>query len=208
MGGTQKYGSQILWVSDFFPRVNKMDAVVWTNHGAAVAAVVLLASYGRTVPLLCATLFLGSTTAWLHSPTAWLHSLQLPSVVTGSALLCATVAITTGRYTRLASVKMMAAVLTQGSACSVDLFGIPWPFAPAPTDATLLNAVVALVFVGWVCRSQSPALTRVAPVHALLATATLVLRLGAPPVAYTFSTWCAVLATGIVKESEGAQTFA
>ena len=172
----------------------------WVNHTIALAGVVVLGLYGRVLPLVCAGAFLGTSTAWLWNPG---EALKFASVVSGSALLCALVVVTTGKYRKWASVKMMAAVLTQGSASSYTLFHIPWPFQYAPTDATLINSAVAIVSMGCLVYNQQHVITtiRVALVHTLLASATLVLRIDAPAVTYTLLTWLGVLATGIVSRS-------
>lgn len=181
-----------------------------------VVAVSLFAARRRSFELVCGALFLGGSSAWLVDSHTSLY--QFLAVTTGSALLCAIVVHTTGGDRRIASAKMLLAVLTQGSTCTHVLVpatqrwiaALP-PDARAgwPTDATLINTAVALLCILLVMRTRAPrAFAHVALVHGLLALATLALRFDfllrmlAPwlgPTTYTLTTWVAALASAFVR---------
>ena len=148
---------------------------------AAVLGVSLLR--GRLFAAISVALFGASTALWLVRGEP---QYEFASTLTGGAVLCAAVLLTSGWYRRLASAKMLGGVLTQASVSYYKVLPQAWHAllgeAQLPTDAMILSLAIVVpcaVVVLTPRRTATVTTTQtllVTVVHGLLVLATLAAR--------------------------------
>ena len=178
------------------------EVLSWVSYSTSIVAIIAMASCGRIILTTLTVIFACTSAAWL-----WTHNevVEFGSVITGSALLCSLVVLTSGTHRYWPSIKMIAGALTQGSSCSYNIFHIPWgSIEYTPTDASIVAAVVAVCSIfslRWRHGRQFRGIV-VTIIYLLLAGATLALRVGAPPVCYVLLTWTAILSSCFRNKKE------
>ena len=102
------------------------------------------------------------------------------SVLSGGTVLCAAVLQTSGSARRLASLKLLAGMLTQTSSAAYRILHVPetvvWYYKYVPTDAMVLGVVIVVPCMALAMCRRSPRprpVLQVAAVHGLLTVATL-----------------------------------
>ena len=170
-----------------------------------VVSLVLATLRRETFSLVSAGVFAPSTTLWIANPSVQIH--EFASILSGGAVLCASVLLTAGKRRRLASLKMLVGVLTQASSCDYRTLPEQWysMFGElAPTDAMLYSVFFVVPCMVAAVRSRVRQSRMAAAVHSLLTVATIVVRfhtqidstLGVPLLGrttYVGLTWCGLV---------------